>query len=100
MSVIEILLLFPLILKIEFIVNFRFSWIVFTTSTNMKAVMIMCLLYVSCFAEDYPTTPPENVENDDEGHDNSQYETGDSMQLIGYGEIVPCGLGLGSGGMG
>lgn len=58
-------------------------------------------MYVSCFAEDYPTTPPENVENDDdEGHDNSQYETGDSMQLIGYGEILPCGLGLGSGGMG
>lgn len=60
----------------------------------------MCLFYVSCFAEDYPTTPPENVKNDDEGHDNSQYETGDSMQLIGYGEILPGGLGLGSGGMG
>lgn len=60
----------------------------------------MCLFYVSCFAEDYPTTPPENVKNDDEGNDNSQYETGDSMQLIGYGEILPGGLGLGSGGMG
>lgn len=62
--------------------------------------MIMCLLYVSCFAEDYPTTPPENVEKGDGGHDNSHYETGDSMQLIGYGEILPGGLGLGSGGMG
>lgn len=66
----------------------------------MKAVVVICLLYVSCFAKDYPTTPPENVENDDEGHDNSQYETGDSMQLIGYGEILPGGLGLGSGGIG
>lgn len=93
MSVIEILLLFLLILKIEFIINFRLSWIVFTTSTNMKAVVVMCLFYVSCFAEDYPTTPPENVENGDGGHDNSHYETGDSMQLIGYGEILPGGLG-------
>lgn len=60
----------------------------------------MCLFYVSCFAEDYPTTQPENVENGDGGHDNSHYKTGDSMQLIGYGEILPGGLGLGSGGMG
>lgn len=100
MSVIEILLLFPLILKIEFIVNFRLSWIVFITSTNMKAVMVMCLLYVSCFAEDYPTTKPENVENNDGGHDNRQYETGDSVQLIAHDEIWPGGLGLGSGGRG
>lgn len=40
---------------------------------------------MSCFADDYPTTKPENIEHDDGGHDNNQYETGDSIQLIGDG---------------
>lgn len=63
----------------------------------------MCLLFVSCFADDYPTTKPENIEHDDGGHDNNQYETGDSMQKIGdggYTGISFGGLGGGKGGVG
>lgn len=98
-------MLFYLILKIEFIVNFRLPWIAFQTFTNMKAFVVMCLLFVSCYADDYPTTKPDNihVEHDDGGHDNNQYETDDSMQLIGdggYTGISFGGLGGGKGGVG
>lgn len=63
----------------------------------------MCLLFVSCFADDYPTAKPDNIEHDDGGHDNNQYETGDSMQLIGdggYTRNIFGGLGGGIGGVG
>lgn len=45
----------------------------------------MYLLFVSCFADDYPTTDLENVENDDGGHDRGQHEPGDLMLGGGFG---------------
>lgn len=51
----------------------------------MKALVVMYLLFVSCFADDNPTTDLENVENDDGGHDSGQHEPGDLMQLLGGG---------------
>lgn len=53
----------------------------------MKALVVMFLLFVSCFADDYvyPTTNPESVEKDDGGHDNGQHEPGDLIQLLAGG---------------
>lgn len=50
---------------------------------------------MSCFADDYPTTKPDNIEHDDGGHDNNQYQTDDSMQLIGEGGYSGYFGGLG-----
>lgn len=51
--------------------------------------MCVCVLFVSCSADDNPTTePPENVDNDDGGHDSGHHEPDDSYMHFwasGYG---------------
>lgn len=42
----------------------------------------MCLLFVSCFADDYLNTNPGNVKSDDGGHDSGEKEPGDLLQLF------------------
>lgn len=41
---------------------------------------------MSCFADDYLNTNPENVKSDDGGHDSGEVEPDDLLQLfrIGY----------------
>lgn len=42
---------------------------------------------MSCLADDYLNTNPENVKSDDGGHDSDEEELGDLLQLsrVGYG---------------
>lgn len=62
--------------------------------TNMKAFVVMCLLFVSCFADDYLNTNPENVKSDDGGHDSGEEEPGDLLQLL---RVLYGGFGGGFG---
>lgn len=70
-------------IEIGFIINFRLSWMFSPTFSNMKALVVMCLIVVSCFADDNPTTVHKNVEDDDGGHDNGQHKP-DNLKMQSY----------------
>lgn len=70
-------------IEIGFIINFRLSWMFSPTFSNMKALVVMCLIFVSCFADDNPTTVHKNVEDDDGGHDNGQHKP-DNLKMQSY----------------
>lgn len=72
----------------------------------MKALVVMCLIFVSCFADDNPTTVHKNVEDDDGGHDTGQHKP-DNLKMQsyaggyeGFGGGFDGGVGGGFGGYG
>lgn len=72
---------------IKFIVIFRLSWIAFATLLNMKTVLVILILFVSCYADVFsPANGMFNTGNEDSDDriNPAGNEFGDSTDDIKY----------------